>query len=83
MEKEETKKAGGEGDTVKGEEKRSLYESCQSRCAGFVSSEEMKNMFKECCGDMSAADKKSWNWQDFCKCMLADDKVGKKQNDCC
>ena len=83
MEKEETKKTGGEGDTMKGEEKRALHESCQSRCSGFFSSEEMKNMFKECCGDMPAMDKKGLNWQDFCKCMPSPERVGKKQNDCC
>jgi hypothetical protein len=83
MEKEETKKTGGEGDTMMGEEKRSLHGSCQSRCAGIFSSEEMKNMFKECCGDMSNMDKKGLNWQGFCKCMPAGEQMDKNQKQCC
>ncbi len=83
MEKEETKKSGTESNAMKDEEKRPWYEFCQSRCKGFFTPEEMKGMFKDCCDNMAAQDKKGWNWQSFCKCMPAMEKAGEKQNDCC
>jgi len=83
MEKEDTKKTGGEGGTMTDEEKRSWYEFCQSKCKGFFNPEEMKEMFTDCCGGMSDQEKKGWNWQDFCKCMPSPEKMGKKQKECC
>jgi hypothetical protein len=83
MEKEETKKTGGEGNTMAGEEKRSWYEFCQSKCKGFFNPEEMKEMFTDCCGDTSAPEKKGFNWQNFCKCMPAMEKMDKNQKGCC
>jgi hypothetical protein len=80
MEKETAKKTGTEN-AIKDEEKRSWYEFCQSRCKGYFNPEEMKDMFTGCCDNMSAPDKKGWDWQILCKCMPAKEQTGEKQKD--
>ena len=45
MEKEETKKTGGEGVIPEGDEMLSWFEFCKGKCKGDFNPEEMKAMF--------------------------------------
>jgi hypothetical protein len=79
MDKEETKKTGGEGLKAEGEEMFSWMEFCKGKCEGGFNPEKMKEMFAGCCGDKVAQDKKGFNWQNMCGCMTPPEKADTKQ----
>jgi hypothetical protein len=79
MDKEETKKTGGEERKPEGDEMLSWFEFCKGKCKVDFKPEEMMEMFAGCCGDKAAQEKKGFNWQNMCGCMTPPEKADTRQ----
>ena len=78
MEKEETKRTGGEGSKTGGGGMLSWMEFCKGKCKSDFNPEDMKKMFADCCGDKQTQYKGGFNWQNMCGCMMSPEKKDTK-----